>query len=72
MATTPGTITSFTPTPKGTLDIGGTGYTVETAGKGYSLTQVDPRLCNSKFKLAIRLGSMAAVLLIARKFKINK
>ena len=41
MATTPGTITSFTPTPKGTLDIGGTGYTVETAGKGYSLTQVD-------------------------------
>jgi Polysaccharide lyase len=41
MATTPGTITSFTTTPKSSLDIGGTGFTVETAGKSYSLTEAD-------------------------------
>src|SRR5262249_23484020 len=41
MATTQGTITSFTTTPKSSLSIDGTGYTVETAGKSYSLTQPD-------------------------------
>src|SRR5262245_12905572 len=41
MATTDGTITSFTATPQSNLQIGGVSYNVQTAGRSYSLTEPD-------------------------------
>jgi hypothetical protein len=72
MATTSdGTITSFS-TTKTQLDIDGIPYTVETAGRRYSLTNPDAKLCASKFNLVIRPRSVVEVVLIAQKFKTIK
>jgi hypothetical protein len=43
MATTTGTITSFSATPKTQFYIGGDSYSVQDAGKSYSLTNPDPQ-----------------------------
>ena len=36
-----GTITNFATAPQSEIDIGGAGYNVQTAGKSYSLEEVD-------------------------------
>ena len=55
MATTDGTITSFSTTPRTQFYIDGIGYEVETAGKSYSLTEPD----NHTLRFEIRPGDYA-------------